>query len=742
MKYTKIYMLILLAAILSCSDEDRNPVNGTNQNTDWKYGSAQSYDVNSASAVTVVDDITGYSFFFPEGGNGVLEIRKIKNGPSLEFDADQFEVNYDGAENIYIQVSKNEGEEIALFGHFQIGNTVLDGAENYLNWWEIPAFSESGESVLYDLQGEWALSKEAQPTVNINKFAVSRLSAGSTLQQKKLAIRTTVAQCIDEWLNNLPAGLKSSAQTQINGDRAYRINWSNDGNAYVHGNNWISSNANFYFTQDAQLPTIAHEVGHYMHHVLCGYEEYNAMYERFPRDFWGAAIAHDIGDYREGRDEILEDVAQFSQFMIVGDVDNYDPLNIQNRNSVHDLCNQKDPDEVDFPSHEAYGVWMLASLLRTNNEIYTFRTNLPKVAVPVVGAPICDVLHLIASGPDNTDELREFIYAYLLAKGGDYQYMLPALLEPIGWSYNGFGYILDENDQPVDDAVVISVCKVGAKEYYTRKSTETGSNGKFYLDRIFPGANYLRVYTNNGHDSTDFNLVLDWEEMTNTTLELGNFKISNEEIIPILHRTHEINAELYLGGATEVEMEVTGQGISNYSEVDTTYSYTTERTSDFEFVDFYGVDQSITWSGTSFSSIGEYEEVVSDEVINLKITITGSVSSDGKTLLSAKQEYIFTRTYERETGYYGGYERQETINDYSLEFKNIPIDSYDEGSKYVEYKLPDYINHTGSAVISYSTTESMVQVNQYGNYVDNWTQKETFKKFIPNNNNYIRVGFN
>jgi hypothetical protein len=513
----------------------------------------------------------------------------------------------------------------------------------------------------------------------------------------------------------------------------------------MHGNNWISSNANFYFTKDAQLPTIAHEVGHYMHHVLCGYEEYNAMYDRFPKDFWGAALPHDVGDYREGRDEILEDIAQFSQFMIVGDLDNYDPLNIQKRNSVHDLCNQKDPDEVDFPSHEAYGAWMLACLMRTDNEIYTFRTNAPKVTVPVVGAPISDVLHIIASGPDNTNELREFIYAYLLAKGGDYQYMLPALLEPIGWSYNGFGYILDENDQLVDDAVVISVCKVGAKEYYTRKSTETGSNGKFYLDRIFPGANYLRVYTNNGQDSTDFNLVLDWEEKTNTTLELGNFKISKENIISILHQTDEISAELDLSERTDIEFEVFSEGISNYETIESDPTFIDERDPyfDFEFMEIADASLTLTWSGTSFSLHGEYESNDGATDTYLEVTTTGTVSADGKTLLSAKQEYKRTQKYEWESSIDDRYENTETIFEQSIEFKNIPVNEYYPNSddNYVKYELKNYKNHPECAVINISTTENVIKINQYGNYEDNYTLKHTLKKITFHDNDKIVVEF-
>jgi len=747
MKYLIRLVLISYLFLPYCSpDNGKNPTKNDDIETEWRYGSENSYTINASTTFNIVDDITGFNFIFPDGGNGILEIKKINDGAPLEFESIQFEVNFSGTSLVLLKLSKDSDEEIAVFGHYTIYNTVLDGSDKYTNWWGIPSLSESDSEIIFSLQAESGLAKENTTSPDVNKFAVSRLKNNSTMREKTTAIRTSVQQCIDYWLVNLPPNLRTAAQSEISGDLSYSIVWSNNGNSYVHGDNWIASNSTFYFTSEASLATVAHEVGHYMHHVLCGYEEYNAMYNRFPKDFWGAAVAHDLGDYREGRIEILEDIAQFSQYMILGDIDNHDASNVNKINSVYNLCNQKDPDQVDYPSHEGFGVWLLASLLRTENEIYTYRTNSPKVKVPIAGAQLSDILNIIDSGPDNINELREFAEASLLSKGGDYQYMLPALLEPIGWSYNGMGYVLDENDQPVTDATVISVCYVGSKQYYTRKTTETGSNGKFYLDRIFPGTNILRVYTNNGSDSSDFTFFADWNELTKTTLDIGNLKISSDDILSILHNTTQIGGEItglwYSENAFEAYIDVkhTYWG-ENFDTSYTSFDYISA--SGFKDNFSQGSLNNVIWSNTTFTQENEYERVNEiGRIYKYSWKTTGSVSADGKTLISAKQEYKYNEKLEMDKGNYGGYDLSEIIEEQMIEFKNIPIKNWDTWNlDYAEYYLSNYNLHKQNAVVQYVKTEKWIQKNQEGNIISNGEITTTLKNIITDDKSDIQVYF-
>jgi hypothetical protein len=60
-------------------------------------------------------------------------------------------------------------------------------------------------------------------------------------------------------------------------------------------------------------------------------------------------------------------------------------------------------------------------------------------------------------------------------------------------------------------------------------STATDSSGYFYLPRIFPGNNILRIFSNADKDSTDFPLAVEWEKPTNEQLDFGKFTLPAEQ---------------------------------------------------------------------------------------------------------------------------------------------------------------------------------------------------------------------
>jgi hypothetical protein len=352
-------------------------------------------------------------------------------------------------------------------------------------------------------------------------------------------------------------------------DLPWTVMWASSGNSYKHVTNAIfSPKVVLYFTPEAKLVSIAHETGHYICHALLGDAKYNELYDRFPSDFWGGAVAHDFGSYRAGRKEILEDYPYISIFLTTGDLDQYDLTSVSKTNNVRDMTDAADPAAVDYPSHEAFGAAMLASLRRTSDTMYTFSKvkGWETAKVPVIGAPWSDVLGILARGPLDPNELRVYIQDYLDSRGSEHRFKFPAMMEPLGWSYNGAGNVVDENGKAVAGVSVQPVSQDGAREYRLFASTATGSDGKFRLPRIFPGNNLLRMFYNSGKDSMDFPVAVDWEKPTNVTLSLGTFTLGESPNTRLLSLsiTQEIKLsdDLVIAKVkTDITAEVTGYGL-------------------------------------------------------------------------------------------------------------------------------------------------------------------------------------
>lgn len=152
--------------------------------------------------------------------------------------------------------------------------------------------------------------------------------------------------------------------------------------------------------------------------------------------------------------------------------------------------------------------------------VYDFHYAGSRTRAPALGVAVPQVLDVMANGPRNPNELRE---ALVPVAGSEAT--LAALLEPLGWSYQGWGRVVNEMGIPVPDAVVASVVTAtNGKSYKTVGSTPSGTNGKFWLPRMYPGTSTLRVYTSRaggGIDSADVGTATaPWTQSTMDSVDL------------------------------------------------------------------------------------------------------------------------------------------------------------------------------------------------------------------------------
>jgi len=525
------YLLLsfVLSFAVGCSKSSNNPLSSDSDQKEFITGAPAVYSVSGAAGTAVVDSVTGSTFQFPEGAGGTLTIAPVTAGPSTSFQAKKFSVEYSGAESIQVSVPCKTGEKIALYSYGSIGKAAIDGC-GLMGWWGIPSIADSSGYVVFNVLSPSQLSalKRAGFSQAQQKeyYAISTISGGTDVAANIEAIKTTTRQIVDQWLNNLPSSLYTNALNRINGSLQYTLAFKDDGNAYMGNNSMVWSNAVFEFNpysgeKKADLAIIAHEVGHYMTHVLTGYPRYSEILNRITD--WEAYADHGLAVYREGRKDLLEEYAYFSTYMITGDLNGTDLKKVNFRT----FFQSRTPDSCDYPSQEGYGAALLGVLMKTDGEIYSFDKNTPKVKVPTVGASLSDILGILAKGPRDVNEMRSFIQDYLDSRGNEDRFKLPALFEPAGWSYNGTGAVVDKSNKPVKGAHVQSICQDGAKEYRTFMSTATGDDGSYLLPRIYPGTNVLRLFWNGDKDSTDVSFTADWTKPTNVSLKMGTFTIDN-----------------------------------------------------------------------------------------------------------------------------------------------------------------------------------------------------------------------
>jgi hypothetical protein len=669
-------VVIVTGVLWGCSKNSPTS-DGGNGTGEIKTGPAVIYQVGSAASVAVRDTVSGMTFSFPEGGTGTLSVAPVTSAPDPGVAATKVAVSYSGTGVMEILVPKTAGDEDIAFVYTRRTGLMVDDFDGEYSWWGIAPSGEREGSVVFELSpdmGDVRTSKRAATYEGGIVLALASVTTGSPKAQRIAALRASVTQCVDWWLANLPADLSAKVRALVEGDMKYGLAFTSSGSAYDHEGSIFGPKAviELCISDDREKAvnehTVAHEVGHYMHHLLVGKERYVETLDRMPRNFWGGILSHWWAAYKEPRLYVTEEYAFLSDALITGQIDGnsiVDPL-------MSAVFEGKTPDERDFPSHEGYGVLMLGSLLRTDAIVKSHWKPSPRVSAPVVGAPVSDVLALVAKGARDANELRQVMQDYLDTRKAD-KSKLPAMLEPLGWSYNGVGFVKDTKGDPVKNAIVASVSKDGIAEYRAGLSTPTIDTGEFTLPRIYPGPNHLRVYWNDSKDSTDVAFTANWSEPTNKTLQMKTITIDTTPapVTVTLTRTMPEPYKLKWGdlliaeALTTSTITVTGSGVELNSagtgilapvgvkataRVTTTFKVTTVNTSNgygafFEVGETTQLTQMkmgiVTYGGVDMND----RRTASDFVFDFTLT-----ASDGVVQVSTTGQIEYQRFSQKEDG--------------------------------------------------------------------------------------------
>lgn len=676
----------LLIVLFSCddlfkSDDDDPSSEGNEQTSEWKTSSSKSYEIPSAANSTTHDNISGLDFKFPEGGDGKLTVTRIVSGPNdLVVPQDSaFKVEYTGSKKIQILMKVNPGSDDFLGRYTNFDSNLCYDGGNLEGWIPEKVSSTQGGFMVYDLNLSTVVTKSAhenwekQPVFKYIKYnkQTGWGAMSSTFRKQMNAYRETLKEYLpdarqqkfyNDAIMNMPPDLFIEMQWT----------WFKGGPKYVPYYSYFPAVTRCMIVQDYQSSTqnLAHEWGHYVSHVLMG-DKY-ISFAKNPRP--NKPDEHCVG-LPGAKNNLIEEYAYLTEYFLTGKVGaigspekgtfcvNSSKSSIKGSGSF--ITNE--PEKVDFPDLEGFGVTLFASIVRTSNTISNYKS--ATVNVPVVAASLPDRKELFkicyeitAEGTNDIYEVRSKIESAIQTKFGKTD-LLPAMLQPLGWSYHIKGRFVDKDGKEMEGVTAQSLTIADGKEYLlTKSTTASGKNGEFTLNEVYPGLIKLRVFYNSKSVDVTTKVTIDWTKPTNVEINVGDVVIDEESLIPYLNKT-------IVAGVQFEAMFSTTKG--NYPLK--------------QLVDNNTSGEKLTWGGQGFSVTKKYN--TTDGPYNKyekSVSISGSVSKNGKLIETCTASY--EEKWFEVSPSTGASSLLRTIKT-TITCNNIPFNTMKEDKKTISYIL-------------------------------------------------------
>ncbi len=509
MTFRIAFAFVLAVLIVGCGGKD---------GPSFRLGPPRVLEVDGLQEVT--DPESGLTFTFPEGGVGTLTLREIVSAPDCPAAGGRgYQVEYDGAGELLVRVPVADDEEAACWAWGFLEGSADDGVPRDNRWVPVPGTDLGDGTWSYEWVLPFATAGTAAGTGRLSSALVPRsghlgasqywinsVKPGASEADRRVALDLQAQSDIDAWIDALPAGMQAGVRADV--ARLHPKTYY-DGNYYIGFTRHLLRTAvtpMLGLRLDADENIIAHEVGHYMTHVLAGDQAYLAIENTAPD------ANHGVGTWQPGR-PLVEDYAYFSQFFLTGGVGAADPT------LPRTVLGGLDPRKVDLPGVEGFGTVMLASLVRTAPTTIALLSKAEE-PVPVVAAPIGEVLALYAAGAVTVDDLWSHLENFVAARGK--AGAVPVMAERAGWSYAATGRVLDEQGQPLEGVEVRNLALVDGTEYDTGKAgqAKTDKEGRFRLTRVFPGTSVMRLDLPSG--PKDVPVTVDPVTPTTQEVDLGD----------------------------------------------------------------------------------------------------------------------------------------------------------------------------------------------------------------------------
>jgi len=556
-------IVICLAIFSRCADyADVINYGDDNQNSEvsWDIGETNIHVISETGPTIITDQTTGYQFYFPDGGNGRLEVGKINSGPEAPLEGEMVYIDFDGEDPVQLMLPIESEKLNILSGYGQRPAVYDDEIADSERWLEIPPSDTLDGHETFDLyfgcnDDLGPVKSDGWDKLKWNGFKNHHITAidhNTDIFSARVGMYNQMLEYMKKVLSEL----------NPNAADVFRKKWykSYKPDLIFSGNHYTGVIQLFYkqdilqpilsLKSDASHMNLAHELGHNVHHLLCsdsvfaGDEVFVRIFNAFPQPSYWDKEVHAFGDKDHAGISLLEDYAYFVQYFLtgqVGVVDLFEPSTL-----YRSLEDEKGPEDIDYPRREGFGAFLLGGIVRRNPQIVNFET-FPdtKLDIPVMGTSFQEIFeNIYPLGIVTINELREEVERFT----GEPE-KLQVIVQRYGWRYMARVKFIDKDGEPIKNREVEYFVRVGQKEY-TEKGFMTNNEGEVELTKCFGGKGYVRIIIDN--DTIDTQKEIPWEKPTNEAIDLGTIEVTEpirlSEVIRV-SASWIINATLSGSGA-------------------------------------------------------------------------------------------------------------------------------------------------------------------------------------------------
>lgn len=485
----------------------------------FSAGAARTLSVSAGPGAEVRDAASGLNLKFPEGAQGQVTLTPLDRTPPPPVTGRGWRIEYTGSQRVEVVLEgamDGSGPVPAAYVYEQLPPGAVDDGLGLGPRW-IPL------AVRQVSPGRWAfelwpprtaalasrVGAAATPVPNqpARHYYIGQFEKGTTASDKRIGLHGLAGVYMDDFIATLPPALASEVTARR---KANFIAWGEDG-SYYRGFTY-QPNRRVYPIISIALDgfSLAHEVGHYLTHMLVGHDAYERLHNQpYPTE-------HGPGDV-PGRGSINEDYAYFIESFLTG------------KGGVYDLSTASGtylrarPAGADVPAIEGFTAALLAASVRTTRSIPSIDLVGRMVDVPVVGLSYGRVFELLSSGPQTVDAVRRQLESGLDADG---KRRLLVNLQRLGWRYHAGLRVVDVSGNPVANAPARVLVRAGGAEYTSDLGT-TDANGQLNLFFAFPGASSIVV--TQGGESLEGTITIDPARSTQDRQVLGDVVVQRQK---------------------------------------------------------------------------------------------------------------------------------------------------------------------------------------------------------------------
>ncbi len=496
------------------------------------FGAPHNLAITANANDAVADTVSGITFILPQGGSGTLTITPIATAPNLPR-ATGTGFRMEGMDNTPITLrfpKPVDGKELTVHAYLPaIG--AYDGAPRPAMDWYLTLPTSTDDNYIY-----YALTRPAS-VAGIKRQLLSsgnKRTATATPEIYYPSIsdpvlkRPIIEQKINDYINAMVNKLPAEGRAFVNLHRKNRpysldVQWNPKYNYYCFDGN----TATLAFKPDIPDMIIAHEVGHYITHMLMSDAQYLNLQCITPE-------THEVGQLFSRASGINDDYAYYLTWMIDVEASGITGAMAPDPVSTFYIM-LKGPKAADAPGREGFAAilmsWLTDKAISPMTDFDKTKSN-----IPLIKATPGEVAWVINSGAATINDLWTALQGIIGTNKKWSGTALGVVAERVGWSFTGRGKVT-VNNMPTAGVAVNTEYNVWqttdplSTVPYAPTGTFSLGTGEYTIYRLPYGAIGLG-FDYEGKHAESFGMH-DLSTLTTTVIKYDDANIDNYNIVTL-----------------------------------------------------------------------------------------------------------------------------------------------------------------------------------------------------------------